>query len=181
MEFEVPHPLLVCTYTNVAVDNLVDGLANAGVKPLRVGYSGNVRQSLLKHTLDYKLTQHPLHPTLATLVEDSANIVVKIDDLWKRSKALWLKIKEMEKPGKSMLTRAHNMKQALVALQLRQKMLKSKIYAMQQQMLQDVVADADVVSVELTFFFFFFLTWDDVDEGTASFLLGLHDVYYHSL
>jgi hypothetical protein len=41
--FRGPQPILVCTFTNVAVDNLVEGLAKAGVKPLRVGSRGNIR------------------------------------------------------------------------------------------------------------------------------------------
>ena len=40
--FEVPQPLMICTYTNVAVDNLVEGLMKAGLKPLRVGFGGKV-------------------------------------------------------------------------------------------------------------------------------------------
>ncbi|KAH8831193.1 P-loop containing nucleoside triphosphate hydrolase protein [Flagelloscypha sp. PMI_526] len=37
VHFQVPHPLLVCTYTNVAVDNLVEGFVKAGLNPVRVG------------------------------------------------------------------------------------------------------------------------------------------------
>uniref|UniRef100_A0A8H8CFX0 P-loop containing nucleoside triphosphate hydrolase protein n=1 Tax=Psilocybe cubensis TaxID=181762 RepID=A0A8H8CFX0_PSICU len=145
VEFEVPHPLLVCTYTNVAVDNLVDGLARAGLKPLRVGYSGNVRESLIEHTLDAKLSAHPLHPKLTQLVDESAQTAKEIEDLWRRSRTLELKIKETAAPRKNVMTRASNMRKALFAMQTKQMRRKTKIYAMQQQMLQDVVRDADVI------------------------------------
>lgn len=183
--FEVPHPLLVCIYTNVAVDNLVDGLARAGVKPLRVGYSGNVREGLLEHTLDAKLCAHALHPTLTQLVDDSARNVKEIDDLWRRSRALEAKISGTHAPKKNVVTRARNMRKALVALQMKQMKLKTAIYGMQQQMLQDVVADADVVSfslfIELTFFTALFIV--GIEKATNSFFicLDLHNVYHDGL
>ncbi|KDR78403.1 hypothetical protein GALMADRAFT_1319277 [Galerina marginata CBS 339.88] len=145
VHFEVPQPILVCTYTNVAVDNLVEGLAKVGVKPLRVGNNGNVRESLFPHTLDWKLEHHPLHPILAKLVQEESEIGPEIEALWKKSRELEEKIKKSLKPRKNTLARARNMKEALVSLGLRHKAIKRKIYAMQQQMLRDTVADADVI------------------------------------
>lgn len=151
MGFEVPHPILVCTYTNVAVDNLVEGFVNAGVKPLRVGYNGNVRSSVIEYSLDSKLSKHPLHPTLECLIHDGLVVEKAVNALLTKYKALEHKIAKSEKPRKSTIARAHNMKNELIKLQMRQKMIKRKTYALQQQMLRDVVADADVVSVELPF------------------------------
>ena len=42
-EFDVAIPLLVCTYTNVAVDNLVEGLVAGGLHPVRVGSEGSIK------------------------------------------------------------------------------------------------------------------------------------------
>ncbi|KAF8901061.1 AAA domain-containing protein [Gymnopilus junonius] len=145
VHFEVPQPLLVCTYTNVAVDNLVEGFANVGVKPLRIGYNGNVRQSCLPHSLDYKLEQHPLHPSLTSLMKDEADVDSHIRNLTIETKELDKKIEESKRPRKATLERARNMKEALLKLCIRHKAMKRKVYAMSQQMLRDVIADADVI------------------------------------
>lgn len=141
----------MCTYTNVAVDNLVEGFASVGVKPLRIGYNGNVRQSCLPYSLDYKLEQHPLHPALTTLVKEESEVASHIQGLENQSKELDKKIEDSKRPRKSTLERARNMKEALLKLVFRHKAMKRKIYAMQQQMLRDVIADADVVSVKFGF------------------------------
>ncbi|EEB91721.1 hypothetical protein MPER_09875, partial [Moniliophthora perniciosa FA553] len=69
IHFQVPEPLLVCTYTNVAVDNLVEGLANAGLRPLRASSAGKVKPALQEHTLEWKMLQHPSQPALKSLNE----------------------------------------------------------------------------------------------------------------
>jgi hypothetical protein len=60
--FNVHHPILVCTYTNVAVDNLVEGFVKAGLQPLRIGPDGRVKDGLLPFSLQGRLKSHPLHP-----------------------------------------------------------------------------------------------------------------------
>jgi hypothetical protein len=141
----VPQPILVCTYTNVAVDNLVEGFAKVGVKPLRVGYNGNVRESLLQHSLDYKLQQHPLHRSLAAFVEEQSTITPKTQKLLQDCQGLDEKVKASVRPRKSSLQRVSNMKAAIIKLEERQVFLKRRIYAMQQDMLKDVIEAADVV------------------------------------
>lgn len=56
--FNVKSPILVCTYTNVAVDNLVSGLDKSGLDVLRVGSVGRVNPELYHTTLDAKLERH---------------------------------------------------------------------------------------------------------------------------
>ncbi|KAF8154087.1 P-loop containing nucleoside triphosphate hydrolase protein [Crassisporium funariophilum] len=145
VHFEVPQPILVCTYTNVAVDNLVEGLATAGVKPLRIGFHGNVRESLLHHSLDYKLEHHTLHPQLVKLVKEETLLSPQIHELEKKHLELERKLLESSKPKKSMVERARNMKASHEAMQHRHINLKKKIYAIQQQMLREVIAEADVI------------------------------------
>ncbi len=94
VHFEVPQPLLLCTYTNVAVDNLVDGLVKAGVKPLRVGYHGTIRSSLIPYSLDYKLQQHPLTATVQKLVDESATTQEGIEELNGKYKDLEKKVED---------------------------------------------------------------------------------------
>ncbi|CAA7261960.1 unnamed protein product [Cyclocybe aegerita] len=145
VHFQVPQPLLVCTYTNVAVDNLVEGFARVGVKPLRVGFNGNVRQSLLEHSLDYKLEQHPLHPVLLRTVDEETQVKDQVYKLSDSYKELALKLKESKRPRKATIERAMRMKEALISLEKRHKNIKRKIYAIQQQMLRETIADADVI------------------------------------
>ena len=141
--------MLICTYTNVAVDNLVEGLGKAGVKPLRVGFNGNVRQALVEYSLDYKLQKHPLHPTLLKITAEENKASKQREDLMVKCRELADKLSQQSKPRKSTLERARKMKEAADGLLHRCRSLKSKIFATQQQMLRDVVADADVVSGSL--------------------------------
>ncbi|PPQ98679.1 hypothetical protein CVT24_003306 [Panaeolus cyanescens] len=145
LHFEVPQPILLCTYTNVAVDNLVEGLVKAGVKALRVGFSGNVKSSLIHTTLDYKLEQHALHPKLCSSIDKEAQLASQKKELSKSVLALDYKLSLQSRPRKDTLARLVKMKEALVALENRHKKSKAKIYAIQQQMLREVVADADVI------------------------------------
>lgn len=151
VHFEVPHPLLVCTYTNVAVDNLVEGLAASGVRPLRVGFGGKVKESLVEHTLDYKLAQHPLKPNLEVLVKKEEAVALRIRDINKMLEEKLAEAREFHSKG----TSAHKIErtrqmvanmEADLALRARMQMsLKSRIYALEMEMLHDVVSKADVV------------------------------------
>ena len=50
----------MCTYTNVAVDNLVEGFVTAGLDPVRIGY-GQTKSTLQEHSLESKMEKHPLY------------------------------------------------------------------------------------------------------------------------
>ncbi|KAG5646157.1 hypothetical protein DXG03_004210 [Asterophora parasitica] len=139
VHFEVPHPILVCTYTNVAVDNLVEGLVSAGVKALRVGSGSSVRSSLVSHTLDYQLSIHPLAPKLLAIAKEEESLVTKLDDLKSR-------IREADKlESMRHQQKAERMKRALVQTEAHQKSLKSRKYALRQSMLSDILSAADVI------------------------------------
>ncbi|KAJ6554012.1 P-loop containing nucleoside triphosphate hydrolase protein [Mycena vulgaris] len=146
VHFEVPQPLLVCTYTNVAVDNLVEGLAASGVKPLRVGFAGKVKSSLVEHTLDYKLECHPLKPSLDALAKQEEAVSQRIRDLSK-------KLTDIKKSKTGTSANAQERKRQIIAnmeadLAVRQRIqtsLKARMYALEMRMLRDVVSKADVI------------------------------------
>ena len=138
----MPHPILVCTYTNVAVDNLVEGLVASGVKALRVGFGGNVRSTLMEHTLDHKLETHSLQPALVRLVKREAELSARMNCL--ESRLGEIRRRELN-CTKCINKQADNLQLSLLTMQNEQNALKSRIYAMQQQMLRNIVSDADVV------------------------------------
>lgn len=73
----------MCTYTNVAVDNLVESLVASGVRPLRVGAAGRVKESLAAHSLEAKIDAHPAKPAIDKLKDEISKLVKRIDDLEK--------------------------------------------------------------------------------------------------
>jgi hypothetical protein len=64
----------VCAHTNVAVDNLVDGLRNHGVNVLRFGNAARVPLDLQDQTFEAKLEAHPLWHRMDKLRNDKARI-----------------------------------------------------------------------------------------------------------
>ena len=125
----------------------MEGLAKAGVKPLRVG--GSIQKSLIEHSLDYKLEQHRLHSTLVKTVSEEEKLSRQTADLAKARKELSKKLWEAAKPSKSLIEREDNMRKGLISMQNQRKNLQQKIFAIQQQMLRETVEAADVVSAQI--------------------------------
>jgi predicted DNA helicase len=51
--------ILAATDSNVAVDNLVEKLARAGLKVLRMGHPARVNENLIEYALDHVIMDHP--------------------------------------------------------------------------------------------------------------------------
>ena len=49
--------VLACAHSNVATDNLLEGLLAQGVRVVRIGRPTNVRTALWNHTIDARLQQ----------------------------------------------------------------------------------------------------------------------------
>ncbi|KZT59581.1 P-loop containing nucleoside triphosphate hydrolase protein [Calocera cornea HHB12733] len=129
--FEVPEPLLVATYTNVAVDNLVGGIVAAGLKALRVGGEElPQRPGLENHTLEVKIAAHPLQRQVEKLEKS-------IDQLAEKRREA---IEYARKVKDSKLTeQARNMfKEQLVRMRM-------KKFAIRNTMIHDIVSKADVI------------------------------------
>ena len=127
------------------MDNLVEGLAKAGVKPLRVGSQGNIRPSLVSHSVEFKQQTHPLYPTFKNLIEEVENLVKETRKLAVRYAKARAKIENNEASPKRLITTAENIFNDLEVKKLRIKAMRRKKYAIEQLMLRDIVADADVV------------------------------------
>ncbi|KAG6837045.1 hypothetical protein H0H93_015616 [Arthromyces matolae] len=139
VHFEVPHPILVCTYTNVAVDNLVEGFVQSDVKPLRVGSGGSVRSSVAEHTLDHRMSIHPLGPELQAIMKAIETATHKYDALKER-------IREKSKTTNARsLKMVENMVKSLLASEAHLGTLRKRKYALNQYILKDCLSDADVI------------------------------------
>jgi superfamily I DNA and/or RNA helicase len=105
------------------------------VRPLRVGYDGKVKSSLLEHTLDSKLEKHPLKHEVDELSKTEEN-------LRKRASDLRDKLDDWSNDDIRRTKRAHV---TLIGIEKQQGAVRSKLYAIRQRMLKDVIHGADVV------------------------------------
>ena len=130
------HPILVCTYTNVAVDNLVEGLITAGLDPVRIGYA-QTKSTLQEHSFEFRIERHPLYPKYKVVSEN-------IESLEKDLKKTCASISEHLKRGASSpeLSRLRSYRNVLHAKLSRSDLQMQAIY---QQMQTEVLTNADVV------------------------------------
>ncbi|KAF8480701.1 P-loop containing nucleoside triphosphate hydrolase protein, partial [Gautieria morchelliformis] len=136
VHFQVPHPLLICTYTNTAVDTLVAGLATAGLRPLRVGTPAKIAPALHEHTLAAQVAKHPLRETVERAEEAVKRVEADIARLEDKMRGAWIggeggKAEElkrrMERMGKALAVR------------------RGRAWALNRAVVKDVVEGADVI------------------------------------
>lgn len=76
--------VLVCAPSNSAVDLLVEKLAEKGINVLRVGHPARITDSVLKNTLDTKVTLHP-HYKDVKMIRRQAEELFKAAGKYKRN------------------------------------------------------------------------------------------------
>jgi hypothetical protein len=133
-DFEVPVPILVCTYTNMALDHIVEGLVGRGLKPLRVGLDAKVRPALKNYVLEAYLDRHPRRNDLERHVREEMRL---------QEKAQLLKIEigdDSNSPG-----RVANLRRILANVDRQFWVVKAKVFKLRQEMITDVLKEADVV------------------------------------
>jgi hypothetical protein len=81
-------PLLATAESNVAVDNLLEGLLDLGVKALRIGRPVKVREHLRSATLDALLENHPMQEELAFLQDELRELRRSLPSLKGKEKGL---------------------------------------------------------------------------------------------
>ena len=73
--------VLATADSNIAVDNLVERLADSGAKVLRVGHPLRVTPVLRQHTLDYQVLEHPDYKQAQKLRSEVNKLLVEQDEL----------------------------------------------------------------------------------------------------
>lgn len=124
----------MCTYTNVAVDHLVEGLVAKGLHALRVGYNVKVRPSVLRYTLESKIEVHPRKPELDKIQD-------RIDYTRKRKFDVEEKLQSVEKYSAQETTLKAVLSKVEKDLE-RHRAIRQAIY---NQIVQDLLNKADVV------------------------------------
>jgi regulator of nonsense transcripts 1 len=81
-------PILACAESNVAVDNLLEGLLDLDVKAIRLGRPVKVRESLREATLDAQVSRHPKQDEIAFIREETEGMRSKLHDLKGKDKGL---------------------------------------------------------------------------------------------
>ena len=66
--------VLACAPSNLAVDNLVERLAAAGLEPVRIGHPARVLPAVLEHTLEALVREHEEARLAARLVKDALQL-----------------------------------------------------------------------------------------------------------
>ena len=81
-------PILACAESNVAVDNLLEGLLDLNVKAIRFGRPVKVRENLREATLDAQVSSHPKQDEIAFIREENEAMRSKLHDLKGKEKGL---------------------------------------------------------------------------------------------
>ena len=81
-------PIMACAESNVAVDNLLEGLTDLGIKAVRIGKPVKVRESLRNSTLDAMVDEHPAQEEIALIKQANDKLRKNLDKLKGKEKGL---------------------------------------------------------------------------------------------
>ena len=81
-------PILAVADSNVAVDNLLEGLLEQGVKAIRLGQPVKVRESLRVATMAAQMSEHHLREDVETIIELNENAMRRLPSLKGKEKGL---------------------------------------------------------------------------------------------
>ncbi|RAH15488.1 MAG: hypothetical protein CMB56_003125 [Methanobacteriota archaeon] len=98
-------PILATADSNVAVDNLLQGLLQKGINAVRIGQPVKVREKLRESTLTAKMSHHSLNEDIDAIFSENNQIKKNISKLRGKEKGLahrdmnknWKEIRMMEK------------------------------------------------------------------------------------
>ncbi|PWN31690.1 P-loop containing nucleoside triphosphate hydrolase protein [Meira miltonrushii] len=76
--YEIPHPILLTSHTNVAVDNLAQGCKETGLNVVRAGPTARVREAIMDITLEGRMEKHPSKGALDRTEAQRVNTVLEL-------------------------------------------------------------------------------------------------------
>jgi regulator of nonsense transcripts 1 len=96
--------ILAVADSNVAVDNLLEGLLSLGVRAVRLGQPVKVRESLREATMDARMEEHPLRRDLDHLLESNEKLSRRVKGMKGKEKGLthrdisrgWKEVRKIE-------------------------------------------------------------------------------------
>ena len=96
--------ILAVADSNVAVDNLLEGLLSLGVRTVRLGQPVKVRESLREATMDAQMEEHPLRRDLDHLLESNEKLSRRVKGMKGKEKGLthrdisrgWKEVRKIE-------------------------------------------------------------------------------------
>jgi len=118
----------------MALDHIVEGLVGRGLKPLRVGLDAKVRPALKDYVLEAYLDRHPRRNDLERFVREEMGLQEKAQLLEK-------KIGEASKNT----SRVASLRTILANVDRQFWIVKAKVFKLRQEMITDVLKEADVV------------------------------------
>ncbi|KAI0728353.1 P-loop containing nucleoside triphosphate hydrolase protein [Irpex lacteus] len=150
VHFGVPHPILFCTFTNGAVDNVIEGLVAASLRPLRVGTSSKIKEDLSEYILEEQIENHHYRsPTLKKFRDQAMHTLAEIKKLNQLIRELKEKIDDAGGEGSAMYKRLRprleNMEFEVAQLGRLESVQRGRAYKLYMEILEDVVKCADVV------------------------------------
>ena len=97
-------PILATADSNVAVDNLLQGLMNKGIRAVRIGQPVKVRERLREATLTAKMSQHSMNDDIDAILSENKDIKRSLNRLKGKEKGMayrdmnknWREIRTME-------------------------------------------------------------------------------------
>lgn len=119
----------------MALDHIVEGLVGRGLKPLRVGLDAKVQPALKDYTLEANLDRHPRRNDLEHLVCEETR-------LQEKARLLEKNIREKSNKG----GRLTSLRTILASVDRQLWVAKTKVFKLRQEMITDVLKQADVVS-----------------------------------
>ncbi|RKP21246.1 P-loop containing nucleoside triphosphate hydrolase protein [Rozella allomycis CSF55] len=97
---EKPLRILVTAPSNIAVDNIVERLSNAGVDCLRIGHPARILESIFKTSLDYKIKYSNESLIVKDIRKEIDDLLASVSKKRGKRRKVWSEIKLLRKEYK---------------------------------------------------------------------------------